>query len=406
MGKRKVDDLFVKILCLIGAIALWVIIINTTNLPKRMTFSSVPVQVQNADSLQAKGLILVPGQDLKVRIPLEGPANDLYSINSDAVSVTLDVNQRTLKAGKQEVQVTYVQTPTGVSLTGSNPMVEIELDEYVKKPVEIKKDLLDYSAAEDFYVPEPTFDAHYVTVSGPKASVELVAAVKPSSEKKNISLMSRDVLKLEPLDADNKIVPNVTLSESYVEVTYIPQPVKEVPVIAAWGGVNPEINLTLIKAVPATVRITGRPNILKNITELETESLSMEEIEPGETTRARNLILPDDILVLNSENKLEDGIVDIVTVAEPITTKTVTKNATLTGQPAFGTITEIPRPVTLTISGPKTKLDALNDNLIIMTANVEGLEVGTHQVKVKVDLPQEYTLIKTDPDTIDVIVEP
>ena len=295
MGKRKVDDLFVKILCLVGAIALWVIIINTTNLPKRMSFNNVPVQVQNADTLQARGLILVPDQELMVRTPLEGPANDLYSINADSVSVTLDVSQRTLKAGKQEVQVTFVQTPAGVNLIGSNPTVEIELDEYVKKPVEIKKDLLDYSAAEGYYVPEPIFDSNYVTVSGPKASVELVAAVKPTSVKKDINLMSRDVLKLEPLDADNNVVPNVLLSESYVEVTYIPQPVKEVPVIAVRAGVNPAINLTLISAEPSTVRITGRVNILKNITELETDSMNMEEIEPGETTRSKSLVLSDDI---------------------------------------------------------------------------------------------------------------
>ena len=406
MGKRKVDDLFVKILCLLGAIALWVIIINTTNLPKRMSFNNIPVQIQNAESLKAKGLILIPNQELTVRTPLEGPANDLYSINADAVSVTLDVNQRTLKAGKQEVQVTYVQTPAGVNLIGSNPTVEIELDEYVKKPVEIKKDLLEYSAAEGYYVPEPTLDFNYVTVSGPKTSVELVAAVKPVFVKKDISLMSRDVLKLEPLDADNKVVPNVTLSESYVEVAYIPQPVKEVPVVAVRGGVNPAINLTLITAEPSTVRITGRTNILKNITEVETESLNMEEIEPGESTRSKSLVLPDDILVLDSNNQVEDGIVDVVTVAEPIMTKTIKKNVTLSGQPLVGRVAQPPLPVEVTISGTKTKLDELNDNLILMTADVEGLDLGSHQVPVKVDVPQEYTFIKTVPETIEVLIEP
>lgn len=406
MGKRKVNDLFVKILCLVGAIALWVIIINTTNLPKRMSFNNVPVQVQNGETLKARGLILVPDQELTVRTPLEGPANDLYSINADSVSVTLDVSQRTLKAGKQEVQVTFVQTPAGVNLIGSNPTVEIELDEYVKKPVEIKKDLLDYSAAEGYYVPEPSFDSNYVTVSGPKSSVELVAAVKPTSVKKDINLMSRDVLKLEPLDADNNVVPNVTLSESYVEVTYIPQPVKEVPVIAVRAGVNPAINLTLISAEPSTVRITGRVNILKNITELETESLNMEEIEPGETTRSKSLVLPDEILVLDANNNVEDGIVDVITVAEPIMTKVVTKNVTLVGQPLVGRVSQLPPPVEVTISGTKTKLDELNDNLILMTADVEGLDLGTHQVPVKVDVPQEYTFIKTVPETIEVVVEP
>lgn len=406
MAKRKVNDLFVKIFCVIASIALWVFIINTTNPSQRMTFNDVPVQIQNGDSLLAKNLILVPGQSMEVRVPLEGPANDLYSINSDAISVTLDVTQRALKAGRQEVQVTYVQTPSGVSLIGANPTVEIELDEYIKKPVEIKKDLLDYAAAEGYYVPEPLLDANFVTVSGPKASVDQVAAVKPISEKKSISQLSREVLKLEALDSNNQIVPNVTLSESYVEVTYIPQPVKEVPVTPVWSGVNANINLTRITADPATIRITARENILKNITEVETEALSMEDIEPGETTRTKNLILPDEILVLDGENRPVDAIVDVVTVAEPITTKTVTKNVTITGQPVTGTLSQVPIPVTVTISGPQSRLDELSDNLVIITADATALDVGSHQVAVKVDLPQEYTLIKITPETIDVIVEP
>ena len=52
------------------------------------------------------------------------------------------------------------------------------------------------------------------------------------------------------------------------------------------------------------------------------------------------------------------------------------------------------------------KLDELNDSLIILTADVTGLAPGTHQIPVKVDLPQEYTLIKTVPETIDITIEP
>ena len=83
----------------------------------------------------------------------------------------------------------------------------------------------------------------------------------------------------------------------------------------------------------------------------------MEEIEPGETTHSKSLVLPDDILVLDANNNVEDGIVDVVTVAEPIMTKVVTKNVTLVGQPLVGRISELPLPVAVTISGTKTKLD-------------------------------------------------
>lgn len=406
MDKRKVNDLLVKIVCLIASAALWVFIINTTNPTQRMTLFNVPVQIQNADSLIAKGLILVPNQNLITRVPLEGAANDLYSINEDAVNVILDVSQRTLKPGEQDVQVTYVQPPSGVALNGSNPTVRLKVDEYLRKPVEIKKDRLVYSATQGFYVPEPQLDANYVTVSGPRSSVDLVAAVKPISEKLDISQLTREVVKLEALDSQDQIVPNVTLSESYVEVSYVPQPVKDVPVTPNWTGINPSISLTSIRANPETVRITARESVLRTITEIETEALDMAEVEAGETSRAKNLVLPAEVFVLSADNEPSEAAVEVITVTEPVITREITKNVMLSGPPLSGTPAEGGLPVTVTISGARRNLEQLNENLIIISADITQLGAGTHMVPVKVELPKDYTLVQTKPEAITVVINP
>lgn len=404
MGKIKVNDLLVRGFSLLASIALWVFIINTTNPTQRMTFNNVPVQIQNADSLIAKGLILVPGQNVTARVPLEGAANDLYSTSIDSINVTLDVNQRTLKAGEQDVQVTYVQTPSAITLNGSNPSVRLVVDEYLRKPIDIKKDLLDYEAAEGFYVPEPVLERNFVTVSGPRAEVDKVAAVKPISQKKNINVLTREVVKLEALDSSDQIVPNVTLSESYVEVTYNPQPVKEVPVEPIWEGVNPGINLTTIRANPATVRISAREGILRNLQELKTEPLNISEVEPGETTTLRSLVLPSEVILLTPGNEPMEPVVEVVTVAEPIQTRDYTKNVTIVGSPSVGSVTSLAMPVTVTVSATQSKLAVLNENLIIMTVDVQDKGLGIHKIPVKVDLPKDYTLIRTVPQTVDITI--
>ncbi|MPN61123.1 hypothetical protein SDC9_208857 [bioreactor metagenome] len=69
-------------------------------------------------------------------------------------------------------------------------------------------------------------------------------------------------------------------------------------------------------------------------------------------------------------------------------------------------MTQVPIPITVTISGTQTKLNELSDSLIIITADLTGLDSGTHKVPVKVDLPKEYTLIKTSPETVDITIEP
>ena len=403
MGKIKVNDLLIKIFSLLAAIALWVFIINTTNPVQRMTFNNVPVQIQNAESLIAKGLILVPNQNVTTRVPLEGAANDLFSTSIDSINVILDINQRTLKAGEQDVQVTYVQTPSTIILNGSNPTVQLQVDEYLRKPVDIKKDLLDFEAAPGFYIPEPQLERNFVTVSGPKTDVDKVATVKPISEKRNISATTREVVKLEALDSSDQIVSNVTLSESYVEVTYVPQPVKEVPVEAIWEGVNPVINLTTIHANPTTVRITARENILRNILDLKTEPLDISEVKPGETTTLKNLVVPFEVTLLNPANERMEPVVEVVTVAEPIQTKDFTKNVTLVGTPS-GVVSSVVVPVTATVSATQSKLAELNESMIVITADIAGLSVWNHKVPVKTDLPKDYTLIKSLPQVIEITI--
>ncbi len=404
MGKNKVNDLLVRIFSVLASIALWVFIINTTNPTQRMTFNNVPVQIQNADSLLAKGLILVPNQNVTARVPLEGAANDLYSTTIDSINVTLDLTQRALKAGDQDVQVTYVRTPSAIILNGSNPTVHLQVDEYLRKPVDIKKDLLDYKPANGFYIPEPQLERNFVTVSGPKSDVDKVAAVKPISEKHDISTTFREVVKLEALDSENKVVPNVTLSESYVEVSCLPQPVKEVPVEAIWEGTNPGINLTSINTNPASVLISARDSVLRNIVDVKTEPMNISDVKPGETKTVKNLVLPAEVTVLNQAGEPMEPVVDVVTVAEPIQTKDYTKNVTLTGVPASGTVSSLPIPVTVTVSATQSKLAELNENLIIITADITNLGTGIHKIPIKVDLPKDYTLIKTAPQSVEITI--
>ncbi len=404
MGKSKVNDIFVRFICLLGSVALWVFIINTANPTQRMTFQNIPVQVQNAESLLAKGLILVPNQNPVTRVPLEGAATDLYTLNTDAINVSLDISQRTLQAGEQVIQATFVQTPSGITLSGPNPSVTLKVDEYVRRPVEIKKDRLDYETEEGYFVAEPQLELRFVTVSGPKTDVDRVAAVKPISSISGISRITREVVKLEALDSADEVVQNVTLSEGYVEVTYNPVPVRDIAVEAMWEGTNPAIILTSIRPEPATVRVAAREAILSSLEELTTVPLDLADVEPGETSRIKALVVPNEVTVLDAEGNETTPEVEVITIADPIITRDFTKDVAFQGQPN-GRLLSVPIPVTVTVSGTRQHLDALNQSNIIISVDISGLTQGIHQLPVEVDLPKDYVLIRSTPDVISVGVE-
>lgn len=404
MGKNKVNDIFVRAVCLLASVALWVLIINTANPTQRMTFQNIPVQIQNGESLLAKGLILVPNQNPTTRVPLEGAANDLYSLNTDSINVTLDINQRTLQAGQQEVQATFVQTPSGVSLAGPNPTVTLEVDEYVRRPVEIKKDRLDYETADGYYVADPQLELNFVTVSGPRTDVDRVAAVKPISQIQGIDRITREVVRLEALDSADQIVPNVTLSEGYVEVTYSPVPVRDIPVEAIWAGTNTAITLTSIRPEPATVRVAGREAILSSLEEIPTVPLDLAEVEPGESTRIKALEVPNEVTILDLNGEPTDPEVEVITMADPIITRDFIKDVAFMGEPD-GELISASVPVTVTVSGTQQRLDELSESNIIVSVDVSGLAAGIHQLAVDVDLPKDYVLIRTSPAEISIGIE-
>ncbi|PKK40362.1 hypothetical protein ABB02_00347 [Clostridiaceae bacterium JG1575] len=405
MAKNKAHDLLIKIFCLIASFGLWVFILTTTNPAQRHTFSSVPVQIQNAESLTAKGLILMPGQSLTARVTVEGPVNEVYTVTADSIVLVLDLNQRTLKAGEQEVQVTLVQMPQGMNLVGAKPTVKLQVEEYLRRPVDIRKDKLVYSAAPGYYVPEPRIELNFAMVSGPKKFVDEVAAVKPISNRTNINTMIREMARMEAVDAKNNPVPNVTLQENYVEVTYHPQPVKEVKVEPVHQGQNDRINLTSITAVPNMVRITSREPVLRSISELKTESLDIKSVEPGDTKRTMRLVVPPEVLVLDARGKATDPVVDVHTSAQAVTTRTYKKNLTFAGTPLAGKVKVTDVPVQVVIASTKDKLDQLSEGSIVITVNIAGLGPGDHSRPVEVNLPEGYTNIKVVPSTVQVTIE-
>lgn len=404
MGKFKVNDIFVKIVCLLASMGIWVLIINTTNPTQRMTFQNIPVQIQNSDTLLAKGLILVPNQRPTTRVALEGAANNLYTLNSDSINITLDINQRTLQAGEQEIQATFVQTPSGITLAGANPMVTLQVDEFVRRPVEIRKDRLEFTTAEGYYVAEPQLELNFVTVSGPKTDVDRVAAVKPITQIEGIDRVTREVVRLEALDSSDQVVPNVALSEGYVEVTFTPVPVRDIPVEAIWSGSNSAITLTSIRSEPETVRVAAREAVLDSLEEIQTVALNLAEVEPGESTRLKALNVPNDVTILDADGKPMDPEVSVITVAEPVITRRFTKNVTFRGQPN-GDLVSSPIPVTVTVSASQERLDELSETNIIISADISDLGVGLHSVAVDVNLPKDYVLINTSPLKISVRIE-
>lgn len=404
MAKSKINDILIRIFCLLASTALWIFIITSTDTVQKNTLPNVPVQIQNQDALQAKGLILSPGQNPTAKVTLEGPPKQVFSVTNEAVSVGVDLSSRNLKVGENQVQATMIFVPAGTRYTGK-PNVTLMVDEYIQKPLEIKKDMLHYKGAEHFYLAEPTFDINYVTVSGAKTNVDQVAALKPKDEGTGINKPLRKMVKIIPVDESDKPVSGVKLSQEYVEVSVVPQPVKTVEVKTPYEGGNGAIKLKSITPVPASVRIAGSEAVLRNIDELSAKPLPLSKVEAGEHNHSVVLVVPPGVTLLSPEGVAMEPTITVKTVAEAISTKSFQRPVTISGAPTAGKVTSPPQNVSVSISGASEALAALTEDQVIVSADVTGLGPGNHEVKVKVTVPSGFTIISTTPETLSVVIQ-
>ena len=133
-----------------------------------------------------------------------------------------------------------------------------------------------------------------VSISGPRSLVNkvkrVVGTVKVSGESNNFS----QSIKLEPVDANGKVVEGVELEKDSVNVNIILLAQKTVPIILKLSD-NSEsgVNYTMSQN---TVTIKGKKDIVDSINNIETQPVKLSEILPG-TSKDIYLQVPSGITI-------------------------------------------------------------------------------------------------------------
>jgi len=158
-------------------------------------------------------------------------------------------------------------------------------------------------------------------------------------------------------------------------------------------GTPPEgFELKGVKIRPEVVTVRGPAAELAGLKALSTLPLDISSLTGPAT-------LPTDLDLKNLHLTLKDQVPILADL--DVTEKTGTR--TLTGLP----INVSPQParldpaqVALTLEGPWRRLKDLKASDLTVTVNTANLKPGRHRLKVNVDLPNGFRLLKTSPDTV------
>jgi YbbR domain-containing protein len=362
------------------------------------TFSrAVPIGIENPPSdimvLSNLGSVTriqyVAPPDLGLRIDPESfhAVVDLTGVNPTGGPVTLDVM---VEAVDPRIQVLDFE-PQRITVT---------LDRVGSKAVPIRAVLAPVPSGLD--AGDPIVDGTTATVTGPQSAVDRVTEVQAFISIDASGVDVNQLVDLQPVDADGVSLDRVDVEPAQVRVrvpVFTDRRSKTLPVTPNVVG-TPAAGFEVASIVvdPPVVSVEGDANDLAGLDRADTLPISVSGAS-SQVDQVVGFALPDGVQVLGT------GTVHVTVQLRPITgTRTFEAGLVLVGSRpdlAYRLSTD---HILVTIGGSIADLDRLSGVALVLTADVTGLEVGTHTIAVSANLATGLTLVGASPNPVEVTV--
>lgn len=388
MGKKLRDDLGTAVLALVLALVVWVNATYQSDRPREDFFPEpIPIEVLNAPA----GLIVTNTPEVTVKVRIRAFASSWSSLTVNSFKATVD--WAGLGPGDHVVPVKVTCFDRTVTVLRSQPeTIRVQLEPLKKEAFEVVAKLEDKDEIPLGYaVEQPEITPRFVVVEGPASAVERVESLVASVFLLGQRTAVERVVEPRPLDKDGRLVKGVTLTPATVTVRLDVQKqlnYREVAVVARTKGVPARgYYVSSVEVTPPTVTVVGPPAVIANMPSVVS---TKGEINLTGATRMiaerLELNLPEGVSVLTEGQQGTQQVLVTVGIAPVIGGTTVQ----LSLQPKRlreGLVAKLSiSSVDVILTGPAVLLDDLNLALLDAYVDLNGLDVGTHQVRTVVDI--------------------
>ncbi len=380
----------IKIISLLSAMVLWMYVMAIVDPEETKLFENIPVTITNKNELNERDLVIYPEQDLTTNIYVTGKLSNLKKVTKDDINVYGQINNPL--EGNNEIYL-KVSTSQRVNYDFKNPVMIVTLEKIISEDKSIKVDITGSGKNNvDNIMLQDNIDK--VSISGPRSLVNkvkrVVGTVKVSGESNNFS----QSIKLEPVDANGKVVEGVELEKDSVNVNIILLAQKTVPIILKLSD-NSEsgVNYTMSQN---TVTIKGKKDIVDSINNIETQPVKLSEILPG-TSKDIYLQVPSGITIETkyitiNKNSEENTLEEYTYTAKDIEIRNNTENIDKSK-------IKIPNSINVSIEYLQSE-GSINKDDIKLYIDLNEVSLEDNPCKIKYESIYEIEKINIDPDTV------
>lgn len=380
----------IKIISLLSAMVLWMYVMAIVDPEETKLFENIPVTITNKNELNERDLVIYPEQDLTTNIYVTGKLSNLKKVTKDDINVYGQINNPL--EGNNEIYL-KVSTSQRVNYDFKNPVMIVTLEKIISEDKSIKVDITGSGKNNvDNIMLQDNIDK--VSVSGPRSLVNkvkrVVGTVKVNGELNDFS----QSIKLEPVDANGKVVEGIELEKDSVNVNITLLTQKTVPITLKLSD-NSEsgVNYTMSQN---TVTIKGKKDIVDSINNIETQPVKLSEISPG-TSKDIYLQVPSGITIETkyitiNKNSEENTLEEYTYTAKDIEIRNNTENIDKSK-------IKIPNSINVSIEYLQSE-GSINKDDIKLYIDLNEVSLEDNTCKIKYESIYEIEKINIDPDTV------
>ena len=379
----------IKIISLLSAMVLWMYVMAIVDPEETKLFENIPVTITNKNELNERDLVIYPEQELTTNIYVTGKLSNLKKVTKDDINVYGQINNPL--EGNNEIYL-KVSTSQRVNYDFKNPVMIVTLEKIISEDKSIKVDITGSGKNNvDNIMLQDNIDK--VSVSGPRSLVNkvkrVVGTVKVNGELNDFS----QSIKLEPVDANGKVVEGIELEKDSVNVNITLLTQKTVPITLKLSD-NSEsgVNYTMSQN---TVTIKGKKDIVDSINDIETQPVKLSEISPG-TSKDIYLQVPSGITIetkyITIKKNSEENAVEVYTyTAKDIEIRNNIENIDKSK-------IKIPNSINVSIEYLQSE-GSINKDDIKLYIDLNEVSLEDNTCKIKYESIYEIKKINIDPDT-------
>ena len=380
----------IKIISLLSAMVLWMYVMAIVDPEETKLFENIPVTITNKNELNERDLVIYPEQDLTTNIYVTGKLSNLKKVTKDDINVYGQINNPL--EGNNEIYL-KVSTSQRVNYDFKNPVMIVTLEKIISEDKSIKVDITGSGKNNvDNIMLQDNIDK--VSVSGPRSLVNkvkrVVGTVKVNGELNDFS----QSIKLEPVDANGKVVEGIELEKDSVNVNITLLTQKTVPITLKLSD-NSEsgVNYTMSQN---TVTIKGKKDIVDSINDIETQPVKLSEILPG-TSKDIYLQVPSGITIETKyitikKNSEENAVAEYTYTAENIEIRNNTENIDKSK-------IKFPNSINGSIEYLQS-IGSINKDDIKLYIDLNEVSLEDNTCKIKYESIYEIEKINIDPDIV------